>query len=246
MFGKGKKERLDECINYLRTEPKVVWDPYPRYDQRITDLLLMTKQDKDYSLHYEEIKNKPLSELDLNQIATMFTFIARGERFSDGHIAGFVESGKLLILAERFRELKYGTPKSSRKIKSFTTVYLRITAMRFTSEYEILMKDGNADISEYDIRYAGEDQRILLRHAVCSEEIALDLFNKCDILSWNGFKGPHPKGVLDGIMFEFNAVFNEETKISASGSENFPKHYHDFVNGLRDILKEANDIKKTE
>ena len=35
----------------------------------------------------------------------MYTFILRGERFCDGHIASYIEDGDLLALVERHIEL---------------------------------------------------------------------------------------------------------------------------------------------
>lgn len=110
--------------------------------------------------------------------------------------------------------------------------------MRGSTEYEIVMKDGKAEVSFYWIKYTqGKDSRELDRRAVCDRETVIGLLNECNILSWNGFVGKHPKGVLDGIMFTFNAVVGDDEKIYAHGSENFPKHYRDLTHGLYEILK---------
>lgn len=55
--------------------------------------------------NHEKIANKPIGEMNKKEIATMLTFISRGERFCDGHIASFVESGDLLKLMIRLKEL---------------------------------------------------------------------------------------------------------------------------------------------
>ena len=123
------------------------------------------------------------------------------------------------------------------QIVSFDIVTLRTSGMRYTGETEIVMKDGNAEVSQYEIRFSqGEDRRILEKRAVCDRKKVLKLLNDCKLLSWDGFNGPHPKGVLDGTMFRLNAVVNGDKKIYASGSENFPKHYRDFTGGLYEIL----------
>ena len=126
------------------------------------------------------------------------------------------------------------------RIKSFESVLLRQSGMRGTTEHEIVMKEENAEVSLYRIRYAdGNDQRVPEERSVCSEEAVLKLLNDCDLLSWDGFKGPHPKHVKDGIMFILNAIVNDNRTIHAEGSENFPKHYRELTDGLHAILFQA-------
>ena len=107
--------------------------------------------------------------------------------------------------------------ESDKTIISFDIVTLRESGMRCTAEYEIVVKDGKAEVE-------------------CSIDDVLKLFNDCRLLSWNGFDGPHPRGVCDGIMFTFKASVNDGKKIYASGSQNFPRHYRDFTNGLYNLL----------
>ena len=127
----------------------------------------------------------------------------------------------------------------NKKIESFSIVTLRETGMRGSSEFEIVMKDDEAEVSLYRIKYTqGKDIRELDKRAVCSKETVIKLLNDCNILSWNGFVGKHPKGVLDGIMFTFEAMVDQGEKIYAHGSENFPKHYRDLTNVLYKILNE--------
>ena len=98
-----------------------------------------------------------------------------------------------------------------------------------------------AEVAKYGIRYTdGEDKRIVELKNTCEKERILKLMNDCDLLSWDGFVGQHPKDVLDGIMFTMNAIINGK-KIHATGSENFPKHYREFTDGLFQILKEAEE-----
>ena len=126
----------------------------------------------------------------------------------------------------------------STPVESFEYVILRLSGMRFTNEYEILKKEDVAEISQYEIRYNKDvDERILEKQVLCEEETILQLFNDCKLLSWDGFVGKHPKGVSDGIMFTLEAVLNDR-KIYAHGSENFPRHYREFVDGINDLLKE--------
>jgi len=124
------------------------------------------------------------------------------------------------------------------KIETFSTVTLRESGMRGSSEYEIVMNDNKAEISFYWINYTqGRECRELDRRTVCSKDTVIKLLNDCNIPSWNGFVGNHPKGVLDGTIFTFNASVNQGEKIYAHGSENFPKHYREFINGLYDMIR---------
>lgn len=129
------------------------------------------------------------------------------------------------------------TATSSEKITSFEIVTLHTSGMRFVSEYEIIMKETEAEVSEYSIRYSGQkDEKILVKRAMYSKENILRLMNNCNILSWDGFHGKHPKGVKDGTMFSFKAVVNDGKIIKADGSQNFPRHYRDFTDEIYNIL----------
>ena len=64
-----------------------------------------------------------------------------------------------------------GTGKASQKIESFEIVTLRLSGMRFTTEYEIVMKGKDAEVVEYAIRYnKNEDKRVPERQTVCSAD----------------------------------------------------------------------------
>ena len=71
---------------------------------------------------------------------------------------------------------------------------------------------------------------------MCTMEDCLQQLNACKVGSWNGFHGAHPKNVTDGIMFTLEATVNGGTRLYADGSQNFPKHYHDFVGWLSEQL----------
>ena len=123
------------------------------------------------------------------------------------------------------------------KIKSFETVTLHTSGMRHVTDYEIVMNGDEAEVSQYAVGYRdGEKVRQLEKRAVCDRETVLQLLNGCCVLSWNGFHGRHPRGVRDGTMFTFRATVNGGEKISADGSQNFPKHFRDFTKGLYEIL----------
>ena len=123
------------------------------------------------------------------------------------------------------------------KIKSFEKVSLQTSGMRRVTEHEIVIKDGNAEASQYAVGYRdGEEVRQLQKRAVCSVEHALKLMNKCRLLSWDGFHGKRPKGIKDGTDFIFKAAVNEGKEIYATGSQRFPPRYRAFTDGLYEIL----------
>lgn len=123
------------------------------------------------------------------------------------------------------------------KINSFEIVTLHTSGMRHIADYEIVMRDGKAEVTQYSLRFCkNEDERVPERRVVCDEKRVLKLLNDCKIISWDGFHGKHPKGIKDGTMFSFDAVINDR-KIHADGSQNFPGGYRDFTDGLYEILR---------
>ena len=126
-------------------------------------------------------------------------------------------------------------------VTSYESIFIRISGMRLTQEYEILHKDSKTEISDYWMRCASEGgmKRELSRRAICSDSQMLELLNQCNIMKWDGFHGKHPRGVLDGEMFSFRAIVNEGQTIQADGSANFPEHFRDFRRMIDQMLSEA-------
>ena len=125
-----------------------------------------------------------------------------------------------------------------KQLTSFESILIRESGMRFRVEYEIKPGGGNAQISLYRIMIRdGEDVRELDSQADMSMGAFLELCSRCDFMSWNGFHGAHPKGVHDGIMFTIEARVNGGEEITAEGSENFPKHYREFMSELNTALR---------
>lgn len=130
--------------------------------------------------------------------------------------------------------------KKTFPVTSFEIITLTESGMRGSWEKEILYKDGCAELSVYFIRYTdGKDERVLEKRVSVPVDAVLKLLNECGIPSWDGFHGKHPYGVLDGIMFRFTAKVNDGLEIHADGSQNFPKQYRDFTDGLYEFLKDA-------
>ena len=126
----------------------------------------------------------------------------------------------------------------AKQIEAFERITLRENGMRGSIEYEITSDGSTAEVVQYGIRFRyPDDERIAERQATVSIDEVLALLNSCRLLSWDGFHGAHPRGVRDGIMFSLQAVVNGGTVIKAEGSQNFPKHYSDFRDGIYEMLK---------
>ena len=127
---------------------------------------------------------------------------------------------------------------SKKELNSFETVFWRISGMRGSTEYEIVNKGEESEFTEYMMRCAkgGGMERVPERSVACKTERILEILNSCEVASWDGFHGKHPKGVRDGIMFRFELVVSSDEKITAEGSENFPKHFREFRDAMRELL----------
>ena len=128
-------------------------------------------------------------------------------------------------------------------ITSYESIFMKISGMRVTQEYEILHKDSGAEISDYWMCCAsgGGMERKLQRRVFCPDSQMLELLNQCDILKWDGFHGKHPRGVLDGEMFSLRAIVNGGETIRADGSANFPKNFREFRRAIDQMLSESDN-----
>jgi len=78
---------------------------YADYVDKVFDAIIGDKIVQNYMEIYEQIKDKEIKDLTLDEIVAYCTFIRRGERFCEGHIAGFLDNGILVKLYERYLEL---------------------------------------------------------------------------------------------------------------------------------------------
>ncbi|MBQ6184006.1 MAG: hypothetical protein IJK33_08990 [Clostridia bacterium] len=118
-------------------------------------------------------------------------------------------------------------------ISSLTSLTLRLSGMREVTEYEIAVKDGVAEVTEYAVKFCESGKiRVPGRRAACGEKEAVDILDRCKALSWDGFYGKHPRGVKDGTAFSLDAVVNGGETIRASGSQNFPRRFHELSDWL--------------
>ncbi len=115
---------------------------------------------------------------------------------------------------------------------------LRLNTMRLTEEYELKVNGNVTEISYYTMTFSsGSGEMVLRKRTTCDTQELIDILNSVDFVSWNGFSGKHPVGVLDGTMFNLTATLNTGQKLRADGSQNFPKHFHDFEKWLREMLE---------
>ena len=123
------------------------------------------------------------------------------------------------------------------EITAFETLTLRESGMRVTQEYAAVAKGEKVEITLYRMHYAsGKEEKRPEKSGVCTLEAFMHMLNTCKVGSWNGFHGEHPKYVTDGTMFILEASVNGGKRIFADGSQNFPKHYREFVEFLGENL----------
>ena len=121
---------------------------------------------------------------------------------------------------------------------------LRLSGMRLTEEYEFIVNGDKTEISYYKMSYANsEEERILEKRTVWDTKTVIDALNGFDVIKWDGFHGKHPKGVLDGTTFKITATLNGGQKLYADGSQNFPKHFHEFEKWLYTVFKDSKEIR---
>lgn len=122
-------------------------------------------------------------------------------------------------------------------ITSVETMTLTLRGMRGSYVYTITADADQTELRRYREVYAGGETTLVLEASTaCGGQEIVELMNACDIPRWNGFHGKHPKHVSDGIMFTFSATVNGGQTISADGSANYPKGYHEFVRTLNAML----------
>ena len=125
-------------------------------------------------------------------------------------------------------------------ITSIEKMTLTLQGMRFCNVYEITNENGKTELRRFRKVYSnGVDTLELETSAVCDIADFIELMNTCGVIRWDGFHGSHPKNVQDGIMFNFAATVNGDRTVTADGSANYPKGYHEFVRALNMMLAES-------
>lgn len=143
----------------------------------------------------------------------------------------FLVFNKKLIINEKISE------EEIRSAKSINMEFLAYGEMiPFSYKFSINEESATLEILnnwgevEKSVNLTSEDVTIL------KDALIVGKVNK-----WDGFNGEDP-GVLDGEMFSFKVVI-DGVKISASGSNNFPKGYFDFKNKLHEIISKYDIIE---
>lgn len=87
--------------------------PWPEYQAIVTEFFRIAAKEcwSDYDYRPDDagrllMDDETVRAADLEQIRTMLTFCARGERFSDGHWAAMIEGGHVRRLLERLAEIR--------------------------------------------------------------------------------------------------------------------------------------------
>lgn len=117
------------------------------------------------------------------------------------------------------------------QVDSVREVSLRTAGMRATHQYVIKPESGQLRLERYREAFA-DGQTVLEKSVMWETEALVALMNECRVLRWDGFHGKHPRGVSDGVMFQFSATVNGGRTVRAQGSANFPKGYREFVRAL--------------
>jgi hypothetical protein len=87
--------------------------PWPVYHPRVNDFIEAVSRggwiDPDYVPEAAAAMlgdANAVEQANLDDVKAMLTYVVRGERFSDGHWAAVIESGKLCHLLERIKQLR--------------------------------------------------------------------------------------------------------------------------------------------
>lgn len=110
--------KLNHFIDLLCRNRKTEWHPmekrndgvyvmgYPRYPDGLFDIFDFLGHDYDYRFTMEDWPENLLpTDMNLWQIQTALTYLARAERFCTGAIAGAMDDGTLLKLLLRLEDL---------------------------------------------------------------------------------------------------------------------------------------------
>ena len=127
--------------------------------------------------------------------------------------------------------------KKNIEITGFERIVLSECTMRGRHEYEIVNDGDKAVVNYYMCGYSNRvEEKKPEKSAECENAEVINILNECKISKWDGFHGKHPKHVKDGTMFSFEAIINNDLKIYADGSENFPKNYSTLTSWFREKL----------
>ena len=108
------KSRKVEWQKSKQRSDNVIELGYPIYDKEVENWIhefyRLKLTDFNYLENFEIYKHKEIEKLSLEETLSYITFIIRGERFCDGHIASALENGMIEKLCNNLKEegVNYG------------------------------------------------------------------------------------------------------------------------------------------
>lgn len=110
-----------------------------------------------------------------------------------------------------------------------------------------LTQAGMAAPNGFALTLSEDGQSLLAELTICGEEVerqlepallreAEQILREYNIAAWDGFAKADPM-VLDGESFSFSAHFADGCSITASGSNCFPKYYHEVCAALNALME---------
>ena len=105
---------------------------------------------------------------------------------------------------------------------------------RVGNSFKVISENGKTVFKYED----GEHREFGSMEYECRQSLMDDLYNlykENDICSWDGFDKANTK-VLDGDGFSLQIKFGDGKKLSAHGSNAYPKGYGDFVKKMRELI----------
>ena len=126
--------------------------------------------------------------------------------------------------------------KEKEKIESISSLsffYTNGYAINTDTRYEIDCKDKCIAI----IKQYGKSEEETIEAKINDDTMnkIIDLFNKYDVIKWDGFSGTD-KDVLDGDSFSMHFTYNTNKNVSASGYMMWPNNYREVEDGLNEIF----------
>lgn len=102
------KSRKVEWQKSKQRSNNVIELGYPLYDKEvgnwIEEFYRLKLTDFNYIENFEIYKHKEIKKLSLEETLSYITFIIRGERFCDGHIASALENGTIEQLCNNLKK----------------------------------------------------------------------------------------------------------------------------------------------
>ena len=95
--------------SYGAPAPGTLGGVYPDYDDSVFPGLVAAQElagiDVDYLRNVDRVSEAGIAEASLADLGTLFTYLVRGERFADGHVAAAIENGKVGRMLDRLTAL---------------------------------------------------------------------------------------------------------------------------------------------